>query len=176
MSTENQTENQSEKKGGFLDPKANLKVLIRIGVIILVLLGTLWLFVRFTAGEKAANRVTAAVLQRPIDLRDSVENVAAASWKGFPLSLPYTGTVTIEANVVKGNGLDVYVIEANQLESLKAKRQFTHLTDFEATKTKAFRRSARLKAGIYYFVAMDTSLGILSERSTDIQVKARLEP
>src|SRR5690348_8717439 len=114
------TETLQEKKSEFLDPKTNLKRLVRLVAIILILLAGLWLLVRFTSGEKAANKVTAAVLQRPIELMNSVENMPASSWKGFPLPLPYTGTVTVEATVVKGNDLDVYLVEESQLENVKA--------------------------------------------------------
>ena len=96
--------------------------------------------------------------------------------KGIPLSLPYSGTLTVEATVVKGNEVDVYVVKPDQLESIKAKKQFTHLQGFEAQKTKNYRRSGRLLKGNYYFVVIDTTLGILSASASDIQIHARLEP
>jgi hypothetical protein len=190
MSEETKTETPPEKRLKLLDPKANLRSLVRILAIAFILGAGVWLLIRFTAGEKAANRVTSAVLQRPIELKNSVENMPASSWKGFPLSLPYTGTLTIAATVVKGNELDVYVVEENQLENVKAtlspqvkkttqkpvQPQFVQLTDFQATKTKNFRRSARLKSGTYYLVFSDPTMGILSASSTDIQIQAKLEP
>lgn len=145
-------------------------------MIVFVLLVGVWLFIRFTAGEKAANRVTATVLQRPIDIKNSVENVPASSFKGIGLTLPYTGTLTVDTTVLKGNDLDIYLIEESQIENLKAKRSFKQFQDFEATKTKNFRRSGRLQKGNYYLVLMDKSLGLLSQSSSDVQIKARLEP
>src|SRR6267378_1470965 len=80
---------QTEKKAKFLDPKANLKGLLRIAAGIAAIIIGIWLFVRFTAGEKAANKTAAVILRRPIDLNNSVENVPASSFKAFGLSLPY---------------------------------------------------------------------------------------
>jgi hypothetical protein len=163
-------------KSKFLDPKSNLKSLVRVFAIILILGVGIWLLLRFTVGEKAANRVAATVLQRPIELKNSVENVPATSFKGVALSLPYTGTLTVEATVVKGNDLDIYLVEDNQIENVKAQKSFTHLNSFEATKTKNFRRSARLKSGTYCLILMDKTLGILSAKSSDVQIQAKLEP
>jgi hypothetical protein len=170
------TDNQTEKKPGLLDPKANLKALVRIVIIIVVFIVAIWLVVRFTAGEKAANKVTNTILQRPMDLKNSIENLPASSMKGISLSLPYSGTLTVDATVVKGNEVDVYVVKPDQIENVKNKKQFTHLQGFEAQKTKNYRRSGRLAKGDYYFVVIDTTLGILSASASDIQIHARLEP
>lgn len=170
------TDSQDEKKSKFLDPKSNLKGLLRIAVVVAVLLGGIWLLIRFTAGEKAANRVTQTLLQRPMELKDSIESVTASSWKGFPVTLPYTGTLTVDMTVVKGNELDVYVVAPDQIEKIKQKKEFTHVQNFEAQKTKNYRRSGRLPKGDYYLVVIDTTLGILSASASDVKVHARLEP
>jgi hypothetical protein len=170
------TDNQTDKKSKLLDPKANLKVLFRVIVIVVVIIGGIWLFVRFTAGEKAANRVTETLLQRPMELKNSIESVTASSWKGFPIALPYTGTLTVEMTVVKGNEVNVYVVAPDQIEKIKEKRPFTHLLNFEANKTKNYRRSDRLSKGDYYLVVIDPTLGILSASASDIKIQARLEP
>jgi hypothetical protein len=148
----------SSQKSKFLDPKANLKGLFRIILIVVAFVVALWLVVRFTAGEKAANRVTAEVFQRPIELKNSVENVPASSWKAFSITLPYTGTLTIDASVVKGNELDVYLMETPEIENVKAKKPFKYLAGFDGPKTKNFRRSARLNSGAYYIVFIDKTL------------------
>lgn len=169
-------ENTSEKKPSFLDPKANLKGLVRIGIIVVILLAGVWLLIRFTAGQKAANMTAAALLQRPMELKNSIENLPATSFKAIGVSLPYTGTLNVDVSVLKGNEIDVYVVEENQLENIKNNKSFSHIAAFEATKTKIFKRSARLKSGGYYVVFMDKTLGILSASSTDVQVKVNLEP
>src|SRR4051812_22413056 len=99
-----------EKQSQFLDPKANAKRLFRIVVIVAILLGAVWLLIRFTAGEKAANRVAATVLQRPIELVNTAENLPAKSFKAMPIELPYTGTLTIQARITKGNDIDIYLV------------------------------------------------------------------
>lgn len=170
------TENQAKKTRGILDPKANFRALIRIIAIVFVFVAGGWLFIRFTAGEKAANKVADTVLQRPMDLKNSIENLPASSMKGVTLSLPYSGTLTVEATVMKGNEVDVYVVKPDQIKNIKNKKQFTHLQGFEAQKTKNYRRSGRLPKGDYYFVVIDTALGILSASASDIQIHARLEP
>jgi hypothetical protein len=49
-------------------------------------------------------------------------------------------------------------------------------SNFNAAKTKLYRRSARLGQGSYYLVLRDTSLGILSASASDISVKVQLNP
>jgi len=173
MNTETQTEQKPKK---FLDPKSNLKALVRLVVIVAILLGGVWLFIRYTAGEKAANRVTSTVLRQPVSLTDSIEDLPASSFKALSLSLPYAGTVTIEVGVRRGNDISIYVVRPDQMEKIKAKQGFRHVQDFEADKTKSYRRSGRLPAGSYYLVLMDKTLGLLSQSTSDVQVKARLEP
>ena len=48
--------------------------------------------------------------------------------------------------------------------------------NFNATKTKTYRRTGQLNQGSYYLVMRDTSLGILSARASDISVKVQLNP
>lgn len=176
MSEETKAQTQPETKSQILDPKANLKALVRILAIVFILGAGVWVFIRFTAGEKSANRFVSAVAQRPIELKNSVENMPASSFKGIPLSLPYTGTLTIDAKVVKGNELDIYLVNPSEVENVKAKKPFKHFEDFKATKTKNFRRSARVKSGSYYLVFLDSTMGLLSASSSDIQIVAKLEP
>jgi hypothetical protein len=163
-------------KPGILDPKANLKALIRIVVLLAILGGGIWLFLRYTAGEKAANRVASVVLRQPIELKNVIESLPANSFKGLPISLPYAGTVMVELGVKAGNDVDVYLVPQDQIERVQKKEQFRHLQEFEAKKTRSYRRSGRLAAGTYYIVLFDTTLGILSSSSSDIIVRAKLEP
>jgi len=167
---------QEPKANKFFDPKANLKALIRLIVIIAALLGCVWLIVRYFAGEKAANNVTAAVLHQRIDLLDRVEDLPASSLKALALTLPYSGTLSVDLLVRKGNNINVYLIEPGEIEKVKAKQSFTYLVGFDAEKTKVYRRSGSVRSGSYYLVLIDKSLGVLSQSSSDIQVKVKLEP
>ena len=115
---------------------------------------------------------------RPVTITDEVQNVPAASWKAIPMTLPYTGNVEISLSVVRGNPLDVFMTASDQLETMK-QGEWSNVrvyTDFNATKTKAFRRTAYLQQGSYYLVMRDTSLGILSSRASDVSLRARLNP
>jgi hypothetical protein len=163
-------------KAGFLDPKANLKSLLRFAVIFAILLGGLWLYVRYYRGQRKANTVVASVLRQPIELKSSTENIPAASYEGFALSLPYDGTLTVEGTVMNGNGLDIYLVTFKQMDKIQSKQSFTKIQGFDATKTKNYERSARMAKGDYYLVVEDTSLGILSKTATDVKIYARLEP
>jgi hypothetical protein len=146
-------------------------------LLALVLVGA-WYFMRITFGSQGTSRAIAAVVHTPVALKDEVENLPAASWKGVGLNLPYTGSVSINLNVVQGNPVDVFLTSTDQLEAMKNEdwKKVTVSTDFSATKTRTYRREARLGQGSYYLVMRDTSLGILSASATDISVKAQLNP
>jgi hypothetical protein len=166
----------TEKKAVFFDPKSNLKSLLRIVALIAIVVFAVWLFIRFAAGPKAAHNFASNVLKKPVELKNSIENLPATSMKGFALSLPYTGTLTVEATVTKGNEVNVYLVQPDQMDNVKNNKKFTYFEGFDAQKTKSYRRSGRLNQGNYYFVVIDTSLGILSASATDIQINAKLEP
>ena len=160
----------------ILDPKANLKALTRIIVLIVVIIGGIWLFLRYTAGQTAANRVTSTILHQRIDLVNTTQDLPASSFKALPISLPYAGTLSVDLTVRRGNDISVYVVTPDQIDKIKAKQQFTYFQGFDADKTKIYQRSGRLASGSYYLVMLDKSLGILSQQSSDIQVSAKLEP
>ncbi len=164
------------KQGGMLDPKANLRALLRIVILVVILLATVWFVVKWTAGEKAANRIVATVTHSPVSLRDETENIPASSWKALPLNLPYTGTLAISLTVVQGNPMDVFVMDEANLAKFKAKGNFQHASSFAATQTKSYNRSARLNQGVYYLILTDKTLGILSASASDVKVTARLSP
>ncbi len=156
--------------------KKKPSLIIQIGLSLLVLLGGVWLYFRLTAGQKAANQVTSAILRQPIELKNSIETLPASSWKAFEIRTPYIGTLSIEVFVRKGNDIDVFLIPPDQLESIKKQTRFTQLTEFEGQKTRNYRRAARLPAASYVLVLMDKSLGVLSQSSSDIQIRVKIEP
>ncbi len=150
---------------------------VRLGLLVLlVLLG--WYSLRVNHSSKQAEEAIRTVVRARIALKDSVENVPAASWKAVPLDLPYPGTIDVSLEVVNGNPIDVAVTTPDQLEVLK-QNGWGHMrvfTDFNAVKTKTYRRTGQLGQGSYYLVIRDTSLGILSQRASDISVKVQLNP
>jgi hypothetical protein len=159
--------------------KKSSKPLVRLpfaiaGLAILVFLGFLW----YNAGTKQTARMVATIVHAPIELRNEVQNLPASSWRGVPLNLPYSGTITVDLTVERGNPLDVFLTPSDQLEGMKAEQwgQVRVFSDFSAFKTKIYKRSAQLKQGSYYLVLRDTSLGILSASSSDVAVKVQLNP
>lgn len=167
---------EPEKKNVLLDPKANLKSLAR-AVIVLGLLGVaVWLFISLKYGNRAANTAAAIVTRQPIELRNSVENLRANSTAWLSVSTPYAGTLSVELTVVNGNGLNVWLVPAAELENVKAGKSFRFVTGFEAEKTKAYRRVLRVRSGSYYLVLRDPTLGVLSATSSDVKIHVRFEP
>jgi hypothetical protein len=159
------TESQ-QKKGSLLKNVA----------IIAVTVFVVWIILTRMIGEHGTKRLVSAVAHTPITLKDEVENINATSWKALPLGLTYTGTLNLSVDVVRGNPIDIYVISSDDLEKIKNNQQFNHFTNFMATKTKVYKRSARLEKGNYYLVLRDDTLGILSASSSDVKVVAQLEP
>lgn len=72
--------------------------------------------------------------------------------------------------------MNVYLTTPDQIENFKAKKQFSHFKVFSAEKTKNYQRSDRLSAGEYVLALSDTTLGILSESSSDVKVTIKLAP
>ena len=142
--------------------------------ILLLLVGLIW----YNAGSKRTTQMIAAAVHAPITLQDEVQNLPASSWKAIALNLPYSGTLNVNLEVVRGNPIDVFLTTTEQLETLKKEQwnQVRVYTDFSASKTKTYRRSSQLGQGNYYLVLRDTSLGILSSTASDISVKVQLNP
>ena len=147
-----------------------------IPVLLLVFL--VWYFMRINLGSKGTSQAIASVVHAPITVKDEVENLPAASWKAVAVNLPYSGTVTVSLNVVQGNPVDVFLTKADQLEAMKNAdwKNVQVYTNFNASKTKTYRRDGQLAQGDYYLVMRDTSLGILSASASDISLKVQLNP
>lgn len=144
------------------------------GLVILAFIGLVWYY----AGTKQTARMVATVVHAPIEVKNEIENLPASSWKGIALNLPYTGTVSIDLAVERGNPLDVFLTTPDQIENMKAGQwnQVRAYADFTASKTTIYKRSGRLRQGNYYLVLRDTSLGVLSASSSDVPVKVQLNP
>ena len=146
--------------------------------LVLVLVFLMWVFMRQTFGDKATSQIVATAIHAPLEVKNEVENLPASSWKAVALNLPYSGTLDVNLAIVSGNPIDVFVTTPDQLQAMKKEEwnQVRTYTDFNATKAKTYRRSARLGQGAYYLVLRDTSLGILSSSASDVSVKVQLNP
>lgn len=127
---------------------------------------------------RQATQAVEAVVRAPISMKDEVINVRAASWQAVGLNLPYNGELDVDLSVVQGNPVDVFMTSSDQLDAMQHGQwaQVKVYQDFNATKTKTYRRKVQLNQGSYYLVLRDTSLGILSSRASDISVKVVLNP
>lgn len=156
-----------------------------IPVLLLSVLGSAMLvgllivgFVWYTAGTKNTAEVLATVVHAPITLKDEVENVPAHSEKGLGINVPYGGTVDVSMEVVRGNPLDMLLVDADEAQAIQGNNWsgVRSYVDFSAVKTKDYHRTSRLNAGTYYLMMRDTSLGILSASASDVSVKVQLNP
>jgi hypothetical protein len=149
----------------------------RLGILLLCLVGLLG-FGWYKNGTKATTDMVSTAIHAPIQLTDEVENLPANSFKVIPFNLPYTGSVTVNANLAHGNPIDIFVVKDDQLSVLQSQnwQKVVVYTDFDAQKTQTYERTARLEQGNYYLVLRDTSLGILSARASDISIKIALAP
>ena len=147
-------------------------------VVLLVILLSLLALVWYNAGTRNTTQMIATAVHAPITLTDEVENLPASSWKAVALNLPYGGTVEVNLQVVRGNPIDVLLTTPDQIATMK-KEEWNNVKvygDFNAVKTKTYKRTGQLGQGSYYLVMRDTSLGILSSSASDISVKVQLNP
>lgn len=132
----------------------------------------------FKAGGGTTSRMIATAVRAPVTLKDEIQSLPASSWKAVALELPYSGTINIELQVVRGNPIDVFLTTPDYAETIQ-KKEWGNVRvygDFNAVKTTAYKRTGRLDQGYYYLVIRDTTLGILSSSTSDISVKAQLNP
>lgn len=145
-------------------------------LLLLVFLG--WYFLRVTFGSKQTSQAIAVAVRAPITLKDEVQNLPATSWKGVALSLPYDGNLDVDLRILQGNPVDVFLAGADQSDAINRAdwRQVRVYSEFNAVKTKTYRRTGQLRQGNYFLVIRDPSLGILSQSASDFSVKVRLNP
>lgn len=153
------------------------RLLTILGVIFIC-----WFVLRFMNEShttmRQATQAVEAVVRAPITLKDEVRNLQAASWQGIGLNVPYNGEVDVDLKVVQGNPINVLLTPSDQLDAMQRGQwnQVRTYQDFNAVKTRTYRRKAQLNQGSYYLVLRDTSLGILSATASDISVKVTLNP
>ena len=145
------------------------------GVAAIVLCGLLYLGL----GSWRANRVRAAIFHTPITITNETQNLGAHSWRSIPVLLPYGGSLDVTLQVVRGNPLDVYLVDASGMDMMKLTTNWSTIQgnpNFSAVKTTNYQRTAPLNQGRYYLVMRDTSLGIFSSAATDVDLKIELVP
>jgi len=141
-----------------------------------ILFAGAWILLRQLAGERTANNFVATLVRAPISLRDEVQSLPASSWKALPLTLPYTGELSVNVQVVRGNPVEVFVVDDQNLKVLQAKGTYKHFAAFAANESRAYQRSAHLNQGTYFLVLRDNTLGLLSSSTSDVKVVAKLGP
>ena len=113
----------------------------------------------------------------PVDLTNEVENLPASLWKAVPIEVPYDGTLTVSMQVQRGNPIEVFVTDNNNVQGLKSgNRRASHYGEFYAAKAMTFQHAERFNQGTYFIVMRDNTLGILSASTSDISLKVRVEP
>jgi paraquat-inducible protein A len=120
----------------------------------------------------------------PIELNNSQVNLPAHHWQKIQLAVPQPGTLTIELQVTSGNPLDVSLIPADQLSNVEQANSMIHagnlirasLPAFRAVHAKVYTHTGRIDKGEFLIVIQDTSLGIISAPSSDVEVRAYLAP
>jgi hypothetical protein len=114
-----------------------------------------------------------------IVLEEETQNLTALSWRTIPLNVPYAGNLDVSVHVIRGNKLDVTLIDASQMatyQTCMSQRNVSCRFDFAAVKTTTYHQNSRAERGYYYLVFRDTSLGSPSSPATDVAVKVTLNP
>jgi hypothetical protein len=142
-------------------------------VALLVIVFLVWIFIQQNMGTKGATQMVATAVHAPIELKNETESLRASSWKAIPFNVTYSGTVNIDLDVVSGNPINVFVTTPDQVDVMKQEHwsEVRAYPDFNAVKTKTYRRNAQLGQGAFYLIIRDTSLGILSASASDVSVK-----
>jgi hypothetical protein len=159
---------------------ANAKPLLstptRVFLGIVILLVGFGIFINVYV--KATKNQSTNLFHQSETVTDEIDNVPAAAWKAINYNFPAGGKVDITINVVNGNPIDIFLIDADQAETMK-KGEWAKIktySNFNAAKAKTYRRTGFLRPGSYYLVLRDTSLGVLSASASDVSVKTILTP
>jgi hypothetical protein len=117
----------------------------------------------------------AAAALAPMTLTDVVENLPANSWRAIPVKVPYSGTLRVELDVVRGNPLNAYLVSAEEFSAFQENDAATPRTyeGFKAANTKTFHREAPFNSGEYYFLIVYPSS---SPSVSDVAVQIAVRP
>jgi hypothetical protein len=142
--------------------------------VLACLLAIIWFIVSLVGKPTDVLKMAARL---PIDLTNEVESVHAHSWRAVTIQVPYDGSLTITAQVQRGNPIQIFLVDNAGMDKLKSgDRTAYYVGGFFAPQASTFQHTGRLNRGTYYLVLRDWSLGILSATSSDVAVKARIEP
>jgi hypothetical protein len=100
----------------------------------------------------------------PIELNNSQVSLPAHHWQKIQLTVPYSGTLTIELRVTSGNPLDVSLIPADQLSNVEQANGIIHagnlirasLPAFRAVQARVYNHTGRIDKGEFLIVLQDT--------------------
>ena len=158
-----------------------LPIIVIVSTIAVLGLG-LFLFIRFKHGDKAANNMVATLVHTKIELYSGTLDIPSKSVKAISISLPYTGDLHVEANVVKGDHINLYVVDESDYSRFAQARSalfggnFRHYPAFHSSKSKVVDRNGRLNEGKYRVILENPTWGILSSTSFDVRVEIVLNP
>jgi hypothetical protein len=113
-----------------------------------------------------------------IVLEEETQNLTASSWRTVPLNVPYAGNLDVSVRVIRGNKLDVTLIDASQNAKFQdcMSRRIVCRFDFAAVKTNTYHQNSWAERGYYYLVFRDTGLGSPSSPATEVAVRVTLNP
>ncbi len=117
-----------------------------------------------------------SVSRVPVTVLDEVDHLRAPSWKTIPLSLPYSGSLSINVHVVRGNPIDVLLISPDQLKRVKQGEwnKVRAVGKMRANHTKSYQQESVVLRGEYYLVVGDRYLGEPPSPPSEIELKVRL--
>ncbi|MEO8903612.1 MAG: hypothetical protein ABI627_18995 [Polyangiaceae bacterium] len=163
-------------------PTSNTRTAV-LGLILLTIVAlAIFLWLRALMGESAVEGVVAAAIRAPIDVKNEIISVPAQHCRGVPIQLPYSGQMNLEVTVVKGEHVNVYVVNATDWSEFEKAEtsffggKFHHYPAFQATRASRSRTSGALAEGAYFVVLENPTFGLLVDPSFDVEVKARLQP
>jgi hypothetical protein len=144
-----------------------------LGILLLTLL---WAYLQPRL-SRPATTVLKEVVHMPVDLRTETFTIPARGWKAIAIEVPYSGSLTINAEVLgRGNAMEMFLTDRSGIEKLQSGGQSTYLGGFYAVKGSSFQHTERMNQGQYFFVVRDRHFGILSASSSDVSLKARIDP
>lgn len=111
-----------------------------------------------------------------VALFNETVTVPAHRMLSVPFSLPSQGYLTIRANNLNGNNLDIQVV--NEVDYIAIRNDphynYPRYEAFSQTQTHNYFRTNGMGAGKYCLLLIDKSLGILSKKQSDVHVSAML--
>jgi hypothetical protein len=170
------TGNQVKESSAPKRKPTSLGRVVRITIGVAVLLCLAWVYVQQETGHIPVTTALKVAARMPLDLRDETFGIPASSWKGISITVPYDGSLTVSMQVSRGNPMEVFLTDGSGIQQLKATRQCKYIGSFYSTKGTSFQHTERIGQGVYYLVVRDNSLGILSASSSDISIKAHVDP